>query len=399
MGEAWVHVNLAGVSIGVFLDDASGYRPALMSTRSNNRPEPKPYVLDLHAYVPGKSSTSDGRPLTKLSANENPLGSSPAALAAIAEARAAADYPDPDARALRARIAEIHGLDPARIVCGTGSGELLHCAVQAFAGIGDEVLFSRYSFSLYPLLASKVGATPVLAPDDNLAASVDNLLASVTERTKVVLLDNPNNPIGTWLCAQEIARLHAGLPADILLVLDQAYAEYLAPGVDDGGFALADAHENVLVTRTFSKAYGIAAERVGWATGSPFLIDMLNRLRGAFNVTASGQAAALAALGDQDFVAASRDHNAAERAKFVEAIAALGNHGLSVLPSEANFVLVRFGGELTAAAALDALAEEGYAVRHLPSQGLPDALRITIGTAEAMASVTACLRALCGEAQ
>lgn len=364
----------------------------------STKPQPKPYILDLHAYVPGKSSASDGRPLVKLSANENPLGTSPAALAAIAEGRAAADYPDPDAKALRSKIAEVHGLDPERIVCGTGSGELLHCAVQAFAGIGDEVLFSRYSFSLYPLLASKVGATSVMAPDEDLAASVDNLLASVTKRTKVVLLDNPNNPVGTWLPSEEVARLHSGLPADVLLIVDQAYAEYLAPGADDGGFELARAHENVLVSRTFSKAYGIAAERVGWATGSPFLIDMVNRLRGAFNVTASGQAAALAALGDKDFVAASRDHNATERTKFAEAIAALGNHGLRAVPSEANFVLVRFEGEVTAATALDALAEAGYAVRHLPSQGLPDALRITIGKSEDMDRVVACLRALCGEA-
>lgn len=362
------------------------------------KPQPKPYILGIHAYVPGKSAGSDGRPLVKLSANENPLGSSPAALAALEEAHIAADYPDPDCKALRSAIAEVHGLDPARIVCGTGSGELLHCAVQAFAGVGDEVVFSRYSFSLYPLLAHKVGAVPVFAEDDDYAASVDGLLAAMTPRTKVVLLDNPNNPIGTWLPASEVARLHAALPSDVLLVIDQAYAEYLAQGVDDGGFALAAAHDNVLVSRTFSKAYGLASERVGWITGSPYLVDLVNRLRGAFNVSVSGQKAALAALGDQDFVTASRDHNAAERARLVEAIAALGNHGLSALPSEANFVLVRFEGEAKAEAALHALAEAGYAVRHLPGQGLPDALRITIGKSEDMAKVAATLRALCGEA-
>lgn len=361
------------------------------------KPQPKPYILGIHAYVPGKSAGSDGRPLVKLSANENPLGSSPAALAALEKAHNAADYPDPDCKALRAGVAEVHRLDPARIVCGTGSGELLHCAVQAFAGVGDEVVFSRYSFSLYPLLAHKVGAVPVFAQDDDYAASVDGLLAALTPRTKVVLLDNPNNPVGTWLPASEVARLHAALPSDVLLVIDQAYAEYLAEGVDDGGFALAAAHDNVLVSRTFSKAYGLASERVGWITGSPYLVDLINRLRGAFSVSVSGQKAALAALGDQDFVTASRDHNAVERARLVEAIAALGNHGLSSVPSEANFVLVRFEGEVTAEAALHALAEAGYAVRHLPGQGLPDALRITIGKTEDMARVTATLRALCGE--
>ncbi|UAB78768.1 histidinol-phosphate transaminase [Erythrobacter sp. SCSIO 43205] len=366
-----------------------------------SKPEPKSYILGIHAYVPGKSAASDGRPLIKLSANENPLGSSLAALEELEAPRGfangAAAYPDPDCKELRAAIGELHGLDPARIVCGTGSGEILNCAVQAFAGAGDEVLFSKYSFSLYPLLAHKVGATPVMAPDNNLAASVDFILDSVTERTKVVLLDNPNNPIGSWLDASEIERLHEKLPADVLLVLDQAYAEYLPQGVDDGGLELAQEKENVLVTRTFAKAYGLAAERIGWATGSAHLIDMINRLRGPFNVTTSGQKAALAAVGDQDFVRASREHNALERGKFVEVIESLGNHGLTATPSEANFVLVHFDGEVKAEEALSALAKAGYAVRHLPSQGLPNALRITIGKAEDMERVAACLRELCGE--
>lgn len=362
------------------------------------RPQPKPWIAEIHAYVPGKSKSASGKPLIKLSANENPLGSSPAALAALAEAHVAADYPDPDARALRETIAEVHGLDPDRIVCGTGSGELLHCAVQALAGPGDEVLASRYSFSLYPLLAQKVGATPVLAPDENYGASVDNLLAAVTERTRVVLLDNPNNPVGTFLPPEEVARLHAGLPADVLLVVDEAYGEYVDPAFQRIGFDLAAAHENVLVSRTFSKAYGLAAERVGWVTGAPHLVDLVNRLRGAFNVSVSGQKAALAALGDQAFVAASREHNAKERTRLAEAIAGLGNHGIWAPPSEANFLLVHFEGAVTAAQALEALSEAGYAVRHLPSQGLPNSLRITIGKSEDMTRVIATLRALCGEA-
>jgi histidinol-phosphate aminotransferase len=361
------------------------------------RPEPKPWIAQIHAYVPGKSKSASGKPLTKLSANENPLGSSPAALAALAEGHNPADYPDPDARALSDAIAEVHGLDPALIVCGTGSGELLHCAVQALAGPGDEVLMSRYSFSLYPLLAQKVGATPVFAEPEGYGASVDNLLAAVTERTRVVLLDNPNNPVGTFLPPAEVARLHAGLSGDVLLVIDEAYGEYVDPAFQTQAFALAAAHENVLVSRTFSKAYGLAAERVGWVTGSAHLIDLVNRLRGAFNVSVSGQKAALAALGDQAFVARSRNHNATERQRLADAIAMLGNHGISAPPSEANFLLVHFDGDVTAAQALEALSEAGYAVRHLPSQGLPNALRITIGTTQATTDVIATLRRLCGE--
>ncbi|RNJ62685.1 MAG: histidinol-phosphate transaminase [Porphyrobacter sp. IPPAS B-1204] len=363
-----------------------------------SRPTPKPWIEQIHAYVPGKSRSASGRPLTKLSANENPLGSSPAALAALVEGHNPADYPDPDARALRETIAAVHGLDPMRIVCGTGSGELLHCAVQALAGPGDEVLASRYSFSLYPLLAQKVGATAVLAADDAYAASVDNLLAAVTPATKVVLLDNPNNPVGSFLPPSEVARLHAGLPAEVLLIVDEAYGEYVDPALQRAAFELAAAHENVLVSRTFSKAYGLASERVGWVTGAPHLIDLVNRLRGAFNVSVSGQKAALAALGDQAFVAASREHNARERARLADAIAALGNHGISATPSEANFLLVHFEGAVIATQAVEALSDAGYAVRHLPGQGLPNALRITIGKSDDMTRVIACLRALCGEA-
>jgi histidinol-phosphate aminotransferase len=270
--------------------------------------------------------------------------------------------------------------------------------VQALAGPGDEVLASRYSFSLYPLLAQKVGAQAVFAEPDGYGASIDNLLAALTERTRVVLLDNPNNPVGSYLPPAEVARLHAALPPDVLLVVDEAYGEYVDPADQHAAFALAAAHENVLVSRTFSKAYGLAAERIGWATGAPHLIDLINRLRGAFNVSVSGQKAAVAALGDQAFIAAARDHNTRERERLAAAIAMLGNHGISASPSQANFLLVHFAGTVTAAQALAALAEAGYAVRHLPSQGLPDALRITIGTAEDMTRVIATLRTLCGEA-
>ncbi|MBH5321678.1 histidinol-phosphate transaminase [Aurantiacibacter sediminis] len=362
------------------------------------RPEMKPYVAQIHAYVPGKSSGKDGKPLVKLSANENPLGSSAAALEARAAAPLPNAYPDPDARELREALGELHGLDPARIVCGTGSDELLNLAAQAYAGAGDEVMFSRFSFAVYDIAAKRCGATPVEVNDTDYTADVDKLLAAVTDKTRVVFIANPNNPTGTYLPANEIARLHAGLPADVLLVVDQAYAEYLEPGEDDGGMALAAAHENVLVTRTFSKIYGLAGERIGWATGAPHIIDALNRIRGPFNVTLAGQSAAVAAVADQDFVARSRDHNNAELARFEKRIAALGNHGLTAIPSKANFSLVRFSGEVTAEQALHAIADAGYAVRHLPGQGLGDCLRITIGKREDMDRIADVLAELTGEA-
>lgn len=355
----------------------------------SRRPAIKPWIAAIHAYVPGKSTGSDGQELVKLSSNENPLGCSPAVIEALGHGHQPHLYPDPDATQLRAAIGKRHGIDPSRIICGAGSGELLHCAVQAFAALGDEVLAPRYSFSLYPLLARKVGADMVFAEDRDHAQNVDTLLAAVTGRTRVVLLDNPNNPVGTWLPREEVARLHAALPPDVLLVIDQAYAEFLDDSQDDGGFDLAARADNVLVTRTFSKAYGIAGERVGWATGAPHLIDALNRLRGAFNVTASGQRAALAAIADEAFVAQSRDHNTRELARFNAAMSALGNHGIRPLPSKANFVLVLFEGALSAETALAALADAGYAVRHLPGQGLAHGLRITVGTAQDMDAIAA----------
>ena len=357
-----------------------------------NAPAPKPWINAIHAYVPGKATGADGRPLVKLSANENPLGTSAAALAARSQAQQPSLYPDPGSSDLREALGALHAIDPARIVLGTGSDELLNLAAQGYAGKGDEVLFSRFSFAVYDIAARRCGAVPVEAPDKDYGSDVDALLAAVTERTRVVFLANPNNPTGTYLPASEVARLHAGLPADVLFVLDQAYAEYLTPEQDDHGLALAAAHANVLVTRTFSKIYGLAGERIGWATGAPGLIDTLNRIRGPFNVTNSGQAMALAAVADQDFVIASREHNQAERARFVSAIEALGNHGLRAVPSEANFVLVLFEGALSAEAAYNGLATRGYIVRWLPNQGLGHTLRITIGTEQQMDAIAAALR-------
>lgn len=355
-------------------------------------PQPKPWVMGIAPYVPGRATGDDGRPLAKLSANENPLGQSPKAREAFIAHADMRRYPDPGAGALREALAKQHGLDPARIIYGTGSDELLHLAAGAFAGQGDEVIYVRYGFAVYDIAARRVGATPVIAPDRDYGTDVDAILALVNDCTRIVYLANPNNPTSTLVSREEIARLHAGLPADVLFVLDQAYAEYLEPEEDDGGLALAESADNVFVTRTFSKIYGLAAERIGWGYGAAPLIDAMHRIRAPFNVTSAGQFAAIAALEDQAFVEASRAHNAQWRQWLTDEVSALGNHGLRVIPSACNFILVEFNGSITAEQTYKGLMDQGYIVRWLPGQGLPHALRITIGTEEETRGVAAALR-------
>ncbi|MDG2002208.1 MAG: histidinol-phosphate transaminase [Novosphingobium sp.] len=363
---------------------------------SPEAPAPKPWITTIHTYVPGKSAGdivhANGQAPVKLSANENPLGTSAKALASRNHAATPSLYPDPGSNALREAIGELHGLDPARIVMGTGSGELLNLAVQGYAGLGDEVIYVRHGFSVYEIAARRCAATPVVAPDADYGSDVDAMLAQVTDQTRVVFIANPNNPTGSFLSKDEVARLHAGLPSSVLLVVDQAYGEYVAPEDDDGALALAEAHPNVLVTRTFSKIYGLAGERIGWGTGAQGIVDTLNRIRAPFNVSGTGQAMALAALADEEFVEYSRDHNRRERDRFVAAIDMMGNHGLRALPSQANYVLVLFEGAFTAQAAYEGLMEIGYITRWLPGQGLPHGLRITIGEAADMDAIAAALR-------
>lgn len=356
---------------------------------------PKPWINAIAPYVPGRSTTDDGRKVAKLSSNENPFGTGEAARAAFLEGVAALHrYPDASATALREAIADKYGLDPARVIYGTGSDEILHLATGAFASVDDEVLYVRYGFSVYPIAARRVGAVPVEAPDADYATDVDALLAAVTERTRVLFIANPNNPTGTFVSRREIARLHAGLPGDCLLVVDQAYAEYLDEADDDGALALAREAPNVLVTRTFSKIYGLAAERIGWGYGPAPVIAAMHKIRAPFNVTTAGQQAAIAALGDEAFVAHSREHNKQWRAWFESEIANLGNAGLRAVPSMANFALVLFEGKLSAEQAYKGLMESGYIVRWLPGQGLPHALRITIGTEAEIRGVVTALRAM-----
>ena len=358
------------------------------------QPQAKPWIEAIDAYTPGKAKGDDGRVLIKLSANENPLGCSPHATDAMSQARnSLARYPDPAATALREALGATYNLEPDQIVCGTGSDELLNLIAMGYAGAGDEIIYVRYGFSVYDIAARKCAATVVVAPDKDHGTDVDALLALVNDKTRVVFVANPNNPTGTFATDAEIERLHAGLPADCVFVLDQAYGEYLE---DDGAasFDLARKHSNVLVTRTFSKIYGLAAERIGWAYGQPGLIATLNRIRAPFNVTSAGQAAAIAALADTDFVANSRQHNREWRDWMTGEIASLSNHGLRAIPSWANFLMIMFEGNCSAETANKGLMDAGYIVRWLPGQGLGPGLRITIGSEDENRGVIAALRAI-----
>ena len=344
-------------------------------------PSPKQWIMDIAPYIPGRSATDDGRKVAKLSSNENPLGTSKEASAAFAAAKTSLErYPDASAHELREAIAARYDLDPARVIYGTGSDEVLHLIAGVYAGNGDEVIFVRFGFAVYEIAARRVGAVPVIARDKDYATDVDAILAAVTEHTRIVFVANPNNPTGTFTSRQEIARLHAGLPSDVVLVIDQAYAEYIEAEDDDLGLQLAKSKPNVIVTRTFSKIYGLASERIGWGYGSSAAVTAMHRIRAPFNITTAGQKAARAALEAESFVDHSRAHNKKWREWLSTEIGKLGNSGLRVVPSKANFLLVLFEGKLTAETAYKALMDHGYIVRWLPGQGLPNGLRMSIGT-------------------
>ena len=355
-------------------------------------PAPKPWIMGIAPYVPGRATSEDGRKVAKLSSNENPFGTPEAARSAYRDAAMHLErYPDAAAIDLRAALAAHYGVEAERLIYGTGSDEVLHLAAGTFAGPGDEIIHVRYGFAVYEIATRRVGATPVVVADRDYATDVDAILAAVTERTRIVFVANPNNPTGTYSTRDEIARLHAGLPSSVLLVLDQAYTEYLDPEDDDGGLELARTQPNVLVTRTFSKIFGLASERVGWGYAAPAIIDAMHRIRAPFAFSVGAQAAAIAALGDAGFVEHSRSHNRSWRGWFAGQVDALP--GLRAVPSKANFVLVLFEGALTAEVAYKALMAAGYATRWLPGQGLPHGLRITIGTEAEMRDVVAVLRA------
>ncbi|MDR3494476.1 MAG: histidinol-phosphate transaminase [Ancalomicrobiaceae bacterium] len=355
------------------------------------RPVPRPGILDIAPYVPGKSKATGGAKLYKLSSNETPLGASPQAIAAFHAAAATLElYPDGGATLLREAIGKATGLAPERIVCGCGSDELLHLIAQAYLGPGDEGLYSQYGFLVYPIAIRAVGATPVVAPEKDFRTDVDALIAAVTPRTKVIFLANPNNPTGTYISFDEVKRLHAALPAHVVLVLDAAYAEYVRRNDYESGIELVSSSENVVMTRTFSKIYGLANLRIGWIYAPDHVIDVLNRIRGPFNMTGPAIAAGAAAIADREFTRAAVDHNEIWLPKLAAGLEAIG---LKVLPSVGNFVLALFP-DRQGKRAPDAdafLLSRGVVVRRMEAYGLANALRITVGSAEANETVIAAL--------
>ena len=343
-------------------------------------PAPRPGILDLKPYVGGLHSVPGVERVIVLASNESPLGPSEKAVAAFRdEASHLHRYPDGSAAALRQAIARRFGCDADRIVCGSGSDELLGMLTRAYAGPGDEVLYSAHGFLMYPISATSVGATPVAAPETNLTTDVDALLARVNERTRVVFIANPNNPTGSYLTTAEMERLHAGLPAHVLLVIDAAYAEYCTRNDYTPGFHLVERHDNVVMTRTFSKVFGLAALRLGWAYCPPAVADVLNRIRGPFNVSIPAQAAGVAAMEDVAHTDRSLAHNAEWLPWLARELAALG---LTVHPSVANFLLVQFASVDTAKAAYEYLLSQGIITRMMGGYGLPDCLRVTIGAGD-----------------
>ncbi|MBG1233711.1 histidinol-phosphate transaminase [Aestuariivirga litoralis] len=360
-----------------------------MTTQNINGPKPKSGILDIHAYVPGKSGAKTGK-VFKLSSNESALGASPKATEAFsAAAKDMALYPDGSATELRAAIAKRHGLKAENIVCGAGSDELLQLLAHAYLGPGDEAVYSQFGFLVYPIAIASNGAKSVVAPEHAHRADVGEILSRVTAKTKIVFLANPNNPTGTYLSAAEVKRLHQGLPAHVLLVLDAAYAEFVLSNNYDAGVSLVEAHDNVVMTRTFSKIHGLAALRLGWAYCPAPIADVLNRIRGPFNVSLPALKAGVAAIEDTRFVDEAVAFNNKWLSWLTDEISKLG---LKVTPSVGNFILVHFGSPEAAQKADAFLSERGLILRRVDSYGLPAALRLSIGPEEANHAVVAALK-------
>jgi len=355
-------------------------------------PQPRAGVLDIEPYVPGRSSAPGVAKVFKLSSNETPLGPSPHAIEAYKKvAMHLEDYPDGAASALREAIGRAFGLDPARIVCGAGSDDLLNLLARAYLADGDEAIHTTHGFLVYPIATLGTGAKPVIAPETNYTASVDAILAAVTKKTKVVFLANPNNPTGTYVSFDEVKRLHRSLPPNVLLVLDAAYAEYVRRNDYESGIELVATSDNVVMTRTFSKIHGLAALRLGWMFGPPHVVAAINRIRGPFNVNGPAIAAGIAAIEDHAHQERARQHNDRWLAWLAQEFEKLG---LTATPSVANFLLIHFP-ETKGRTAKDAdafLTARGLILRQVGAYKLPNALRMSVGIEEANRLVVAALK-------
>jgi histidinol-phosphate aminotransferase len=347
---------------------------------------PRPEILTIHPYVGGESAVPGANRTIKLSSNEGALGVPPSARAAIAAmANEGHRYPDGGASQLRSALGRRWDLDPDRIVCGAGSDDLIYQLCLSYGGPGRDIIMSAHGFSIYEIAGVYAGSRVIKVPERNLTADVDAMLAAVSPSTRLLFLANPNNPTGSMLPADEVARLRNALPPEVLLVIDSAYAEYVTRPDYDPGATLVDTSGNTVMTRTFSKIYGLGGMRIGWCYAPPAVADVLNRVRGPFNVSAAGQAAAIAALDEPGWVERGREHNAHYRPKLAEGIEAAG---IKVWPSEGNFVLADFGEIARADAADSFLRARGIIVRKVAGYGLPHCLRITVGAADEVAMVT-----------
>ena len=362
-----------------------------MTTKQPQRPQPQAGILDISPYVPGESTVPGGLKPIKLSSNETPLGASPKAVAAYTHVADSLErYPDGASAALRQAIAGKYGLDANRIVCGCGSDELLNLLAHAYLGQGDEAIFTEHGFLVYKIATLGNGATPVVVKCKTYRTDIDAIIAALTPRTKIVFLDNPNNPTGTYVPFSEVRRLHAALRPDTLLVLDSAYAEYVRRNDYEAGLELVATTENTVMTRTFSKIYGLAALRLGWAYCPAHVADVLNRIRGPFNVTAPAIEAGVAAMQDNNHVEISIAHNE----KWLPwTTAEIEKLGLTVTPSVGNFILIHFPDDATKGAiAADAFLKTRSIIMHrVVGSGLPNALRMTIGTESDNKAVVAAL--------
>lgn len=360
-------------------------------------PLPQKGILEIEPYVAGRAQAHGAERVFKLSANETPLGPSPRAREAfIAAAGGLECYPEGSASELRRAIGERFGLNPDRIVCGAGSDELLHLLAQAYLGEGDEAIATEHGFLVYPIVTRAAGAKLVSVREKGLRADVDAILAAVTPRTKIVFLANPNNPTGSYLPVDEVKRLHAGLRSDILFVIDAAYSEYVRKNDYESGIELVATSDNVVMTRTFSKIYGLAALRLGWMYAPAHVVDVINRIRGPFNVSVPALEAGIAAIRDIAHFEKARAHNETWLAWLSEEI---GKLGLEVAPSVANFLLIRFPEEAgkTAQDADRFLMTRGLILRQVGSYGLPQHLRLSVGTEEANRLVVAALAEFMGK--
>ncbi|MBO4226491.1 histidinol-phosphate transaminase [Bradyrhizobium neotropicale] len=358
-----------------------------------SRPVPNPGILDIAPYTPGKSPVAEpGRKVFKLSANETPFGPSPKAIEAYKHAAEhLEDYPEGTSKVLREAIGRAYGLDPKRIICGAGSDEILNLLAHTYLCEGSEAISTTHGFLVYPIATKANGAKNVVVPETEYTASVDAILEAVTPRTKLIWLANPNNPTGTYLPFDEVKRLRAGLPSDVLLVIDAAYSDYVVRNDYGLGLELCATTENTVMTHTFSKIHGLAALRVGWMFGPAHIVDAVNRIRGPFNVSTPAMLAAVAAVEDTAHVEMSRVHNEKWRSWVTDEVRKLG---LKVTPSVANFVLIHFPTEKgkTSADADAFLTKRGLVLRAVNNYGLPHALRMTIGTEEANRLVVEGLR-------